>query len=101
MAPKIDHDGFVAMLVERFPAIAGDIDNSSRGLLHCEMATFARATQLAIDNHDMDTIRRHFEFIDEVFRMATPEVENAVNVSYLENLRFKSGKTGLTTAGNC
>jgi hypothetical protein len=43
-------------------------------------------------------VKRHFRFIDEVFRDAAPEVENAVNVSYLENLRFDVWKAGPTRA---
>jgi hypothetical protein len=40
----------------------------------------------------------HFQFIDEVFRDAAPDVENAVNVSYLESLRFEGRKTGPANA---
>ena len=32
--------------------------------------------------------------MDEVLRDAAPEVENAVNVSYLEHLRFEGRKAG-------
>ena len=86
------------MLRDRLPEVAADIDDISEGLLHLEMATLARATQAAIDAQDRDTIRRHFEFVDVVFRDAAPDVENAVNVSYLENLRFEGRKAGPTKA---
>jgi hypothetical protein len=98
MAEQIDRDRFIALLTERFPDIASSIDDCSRGLLHLEMATLARATQAAIDAQDRDTVRRHFQFIDEVFRQAAPDVENAVNVSYLENLRFEGRKAAPTKA---
>src|SRR5437764_9373341 len=98
MAEKIDRDRFVVLLTERFPEVAAAIDDCSQGLLHLEMATLARATQAAIDGQDRDTVRRHFQFIDEVFRQAAPEVENAVNVSYLENLRFEGRNAGPTRA---
>jgi hypothetical protein len=84
----IDHAKFVAILTERFPAVVNSIDVCSQGLLHLEMATLARATQAAIDLQDKNTVLQHFAFIDEVFRDANPDVENAVYVSYLENLRF-------------
>ena len=74
------------------------IDDISEGLLHLEMATFSRETQTAIDAQDNETMKRHFRFIDEVFRDAAPDVENAVNVSYLENLRFDGRKAGPTQA---
>jgi hypothetical protein len=94
MAQRIDRDRFIVLLSEQFPEVAADIDDSSEGLLHLEMATLARATQTAIDNCDRDTVRRYFQFIDEVFQGAAPDVENAVNVSYLENLRFEGRKAG-------
>jgi hypothetical protein len=97
MAELIDRDRFIALLTERFPKVAATIDDCSQGLLHLEMATLARATQAAIDEQDRDAVR-HFQFIDEVFRKAAPDVENAVNVSYLENLRFDGRKAGPTRA---
>lgn len=85
---RVDHTRFVAMLTERFPEVAASIDDCAEGLLHLEMAALARATQAAIDRQNKDTLIQHFQFVDEVIRHAAPEVENAVNVSYLENLRF-------------
>jgi hypothetical protein len=98
MSERIDHPRFVSLLTARFPEVAAAIDDCSQGLLHLEMATLARATQAAIDNQDKETIVRHFQFVDEVFRDAAPDVENAVNVSYLENLRFEGRKAAPTKA---
>jgi hypothetical protein len=86
MAGTLDRDAFVAMLTERYPAIAADIDECVRGLLHMEMAVLAGAAQAAISDEDREAIREHFRFIDEVYRLASPEVKNAVHVSYLERL---------------
>jgi hypothetical protein len=85
---SINHARFVALLTERFPEVATAIHDCSRGLLHPEMGTLARATQAAIDRQDRVTVQRHFAFVDEVFSDAAPDVVNAINVSYLENLRF-------------
>lgn len=98
MVEQIDRDWFIAMLTERLPEVAAAIDECSQGLQHLEMATLARATQAAIDDHDRDKVRGHFQFVDEVFRQAAPDVENAVNVSYLKNLRFEGRKAGPTKA---
>lgn len=98
MPGGINHHRFIALLTERLPEIAGSIDDCSKGLLHCEMGTLARATQEAIDRQDKATVKAHFEFIDEVFRDATPDVQNAVYVSYLESLRFEGRKAGPTNA---
>ncbi len=88
MAAPIDRERFIALLGERYPAIAADIDECARGLLHLEMGTLARATQAAISAEDKSAVRGYFAFIGEVFRLATPEVKNAVYVSFLECLSF-------------
>jgi hypothetical protein len=98
MSERIDHARFIALLTARFPEVAAAIDDCSQGLLHLELATLARATQAAIDYQDKATIVRHFQFVDEVFRDSAPDVENAVNVSYLENLRFVGRKAAPTKA---
>ena len=98
MADFIDRLRFVALLAERFPDVADAIDSSSQGFLHLEMATLARATQAAIDDQDQATVRRHFLFIDEVYRDAAPDVVNSVKVSYLESLRFEGRKAAPTKA---
>lgn len=88
MPEPMDRERFVAMLAERYPAVAADIDECSHGLLHLEMAALARAASAAVSNEDRAAVRGHFTFIDEVFRLGTPEVKNAVLVSYLEHLSF-------------
>jgi hypothetical protein len=98
MAERIDHTRFITLLADRFPGIAANIDDCSKGLLHLEMAALARATQSAIDGQDTSSVCAHFQFIDEVFRNAAPDVENAVYVSYLENLHFDGRKAGPTNA---
>ena len=77
------------MLATRYPIIAANMSEYAKGLLHLEMADLARATQAAIDDGDRETVRDHFGFVNEVYGNAAPDVENAVNVSYLENLRFE------------
>jgi hypothetical protein len=86
---QINHPQFVALLNEQFPAVAAAIDECSQGLLHCEMGTLARATQTCLKSGDSETARKHFAFVDEVFQNADRDVQNAVYVSYLENLQFE------------
>lgn len=88
MSDRIDHNRFFALLTERFPEVASDISECSQGLLHLEMAALARATETAIEIWDATTVARHFAFVDELFRSAAPDVENAIFVSYLENICF-------------
>jgi hypothetical protein len=88
MAEPIDRERFITLLAERYPAIAADIDECARGLLHLEIAALARATEAAISDEDKAAVKGYFAFIGEVFRLATPEVRNAVLVSFLECLSF-------------
>ncbi len=86
----VDREAFLAMLTERYPAVAADIDECARGLLYLEMGTLARAAQAAISEEDTASVREHFRFIGEIYRRAAPEVKNAIHVSYLERLGFDS-----------
>jgi hypothetical protein len=94
---------FEELLANRFPEIAGQISEVERGLLHLEMAAFARATCAAIDREDFSAVAVHFAFIDELFRDAAPDLENAIYVSYLENVilgrddeRYRSARSALS-----
>ena len=89
----VDREAFIIMLTERYPAVAAAIDECARGLLHLEMGTLARVAQAAISDEDTAAVREHFRFIGKAYRRATPEVKNAIHVSYLECLSF-DGKHG-------
>ena len=93
MGDMIEREAFIVMLTERYPAVAADIDECARGLLHLEMGALARAAQAAISGEDTAAVREHFRFIGEIYHRAAPEVKNAVLVSYLECLGF-DGKHG-------
>lgn len=55
-----------------------------------EMAVFARATCRAVDAADWDQVQAHFGFAGELLSAASPELENAVYVSYLEDVFLSS-----------
>ena len=93
MVGTVDREAFITMLAERYPAVAAGIDECAQGMLHLEMGALARAAQAAISDEDTTAVREHFRFIGEVYRRATPEVRNAVHVSYPERLGF-DGKHG-------
>ena len=82
----IDHAAFERLLISLLPDVAAEIDDEDRSSVHMEMSALARASCRAIENGDENSIRRHFEFIDSVLSNAAPDVENAVHVSYLENV---------------
>ena len=85
----LGHKEFTPALIEAFPEVREEVeDEVFSGLLHLEMACFARYTQAAIDAGDYERIRVCFEFADRFFRAADDELKNAFYVSYLEHLYF-------------
>lgn len=80
------HSQFERLLELRFPAIAAEVSDCERGLLHCEMAVFARSTCAAIESGDFEQAQAHLDFVDELFECAEPDLENAIYVSYLETV---------------
>jgi hypothetical protein len=77
---------FLAELFERFPGLESKQDKSAKGLLHCEMGWFSHKTSEAIDIGAFRSVRHHFEFVDFALARASDELENAILVSYLENV---------------
>ena len=69
-----------------FPEVAAELDADERALLHIEMAAVARATSRVIEAGDMAEIARHLILMEGVLSSAASDVENAVYVSYLENV---------------
>ena len=76
------------MLTDEFPEVPKAFDEDAQGLLHCEMGVFARLTEEAMDEGRFWRVEQYFRFIERVRETATPEVENAVDVSYIEFLAF-------------
>lgn len=72
--------------------IAAEISDIELGLLHLEMAALARATRRAIEIDASREVQAHLAFVDEIFSSAEPKLENAVYVSYLEDVFL--GQTG-------
>lgn len=72
-----------------FPAIAGELhEETIEGLLHCQIGQFSRFAQATIDKQDRDSFRRICDLFVELFDDAEPQLENALNVSFLEHLDF-------------
>jgi hypothetical protein len=85
---RIDYAQFLALLTARFPEVPAADEECRRGLLHCEMGTFARLTEEAVDRGNFWRAEQYFRLVEEVRANATPEVENVIDVSYLEWLAF-------------
>jgi len=85
-SPTIDRKAFLQALATQFPEIAENIGEGESGLLHLEMAAMSHATLEAIEARSWNSVAAHFSFIDEVFASGNEAVQNAVYVSYLENI---------------
>lgn len=91
--PAFGHQELLVWLNREFPELREELaDETWAGLLHLEVACFARLTQQAIDNGDQQVLKRCFSLADDVFRMADAEVKNAMYVSYLEHLTFEDSR---------
>lgn len=84
----IDHARFIQMLTEEFPEVVASFDEYAEGLIHVQMGTFARITEQAIDGGNLWQAEKYFRFVARARENASPEVENAIDVSYLEWLAF-------------
>jgi hypothetical protein len=84
----VDHARFLQLLTDEFPEVPQAFDECVKGLLHCEMGVFARLTEKAMDEGRFWQAEKYFRFMERVREGATPEVENAIHVSYIENLAF-------------
>ncbi len=82
----IDHALLIDLLSTEFPVVVASFDRTEKGLLHCEMGAFLRAAERAMDSGRLWEAGQHFRVIERVLREATPEVANAVEVSFLEGL---------------
>jgi hypothetical protein len=86
---------FFEQLVLEFPELQKELESDfGRGLNHVQMGAFARVTQQAIEKGNFEHVCRYTTFVDLSFPNADPELENALYVSYLENIYF-DGKNGV------
>jgi hypothetical protein len=82
-------DDALKMIEREFPEIAGELhEETIEGLLHCQIAEFSRFTQMTIDTQDRASFRRVCDLFVAMFDDANAELENALNVSFLEHLDF-------------
>jgi hypothetical protein len=80
-------EDFSRMALAEFPELAEEFEEWAE-LLHLKMGAFARITQGAKGEGDWEKYDRCVRLADELFGRTTPDLENALNVSYLEHLDF-------------
>ena len=69
-----------------FPEAVATIDESERGLLHCEVGAILRYVEEQMDDGKAWYCERVFRFIESCLADADPELENAIRVSFIEDL---------------
>ena len=77
---------FLDRLNSEFPEVLSTIDDTEEGLLHCEVAAFRRQTEKAIDNGNEKLVKGHFQLVEKLLQSADTKLENALLVSYIEDL---------------
>jgi hypothetical protein len=83
---KAGRTEFLARLATEFPDVVAAFGRYSAGILHCEVGDLLRATERAMDTGRLWEAYRHFRLVEELLAVADPELRNALEVSYLEEL---------------
>jgi len=81
-----DRDTFIEGVRQLFPESFHEMEDIEDELLHIDMADFSRTTNNAIRMNNTSLAKEHFQFIGQLFQKANPDLENAIIVSYLENI---------------
>jgi hypothetical protein len=86
LVKTVGREEFLTRLGADFPEAVAGIRSDEAGLLHCEVAAFRRATEAAMDAGRLWEAEGHFRLVEEMLAVAGPELSNALEVSYLEDL---------------
>jgi len=81
----------VSKIESEFPELAEELHDED-GLLHLQVAVFSRLAQQAIDDGDKTKFAKVCELFKFLFLNGSPELINALNVSFLEHLNVTDGK---------
>lgn len=90
---RVNEAKFLDLALTEFPSLGEEFAEAD-GLFHLQMAAFSYLAQAAIERNDLATLKRCYSLLEEVMKSATFEVENAVYVSFLENLDFENSTCG-------
>lgn len=74
-----------------FPQLSEEIEEDD-GLLHLQIGTFSHLAQSFIDSGNSVEFSKVCSLFAKLFPSADSELENALNVSFLEHLDFIDGK---------
>jgi hypothetical protein len=86
LVKPVGREKFLDRLAADFPEAAAGMRSDEAGLLHCEVAAFRRATEAAMDAGRLWEAEGHFRLVEQMLAVAGPELREALEVSYLEDL---------------
>jgi Zn-dependent M16 (insulinase) family peptidase len=83
----------IEYIQSQFPELDEDLhDEIVEGLLHLQIGVFSHFAQTAINENDKAKWAKVIATFLELWKDCSPEVKNAMNVSFLEHLNFFDGK---------
>jgi hypothetical protein len=84
-----NEQAFIKELISAFPEIKNEIlDEDYAGLISLQIGCFKRFTQKAIDNNDLDVVKKSFQFVEANIGTVEHKIENALYISYLGKLNI-------------
>jgi hypothetical protein len=81
----MDRAALMRRFAEQFPEVLAAVGKYESGLLHCEVAVFRRLLEESLDAGRLWDAERYLRFVEEILPQADPDVENALEVSFLED----------------
>jgi hypothetical protein len=85
----MDAATFREMVLSEFPSLLEGFEEW-KGLLHLQVSEFRQFTQDAIEAHSFEVVSSCFQTAETALRDGNDELKNAIYVSYLEDLDFRS-----------
>ena len=88
----MDRSEFLQELESKIPEAYAGIDTSEE-LIHCEMGDFRRWVELKMEAGAEWKCQQAFEFVIECLDKSVPALENALEISFIEDLALGEHKT--------
>ena len=82
----INREQFLKQMKSQFPDGYANISEAEQGLLHCEMAAFRIWVENKLEKGYEWNCQKAFEFIAQCLTKADPQLQNAIEVSFIEDL---------------
>lgn len=84
-----DADSFRNQVLSEFPSLRDDFEEWE-GLVHLQVSEFMLFTQSAIEARSFEVVSRCFQIATAALLEGDESLRNAIGVSYLEHLEFRS-----------